>query len=575
MSNTLQFYGLPHENPNTHISRFLKNCQNCHAPRVNEDAIKLRLFPYTLRDATLEWLDSKPDGSGSIIGKSVQQCMDLFELIATTHSMFSSERVVPPKVAGIYELDSIASTNAQIAALTKQVELLVKSQTKRAHAVITGPSYENCRANHLIENCNLWAFRRNKWLDNQKGNSSNNAQQEKKSSLGEMFNQYMQKTDKLAERPQGILPSNTLVNPKEQVQAITTRNGVQLLEIHVKRPNRKDKEVMSEEIGTEAESEQPTNEEDKRKEALTVKAPSPRKKLDKQFAKFGEIFKKLHINIPFTDAIAQMPSYAKFLKGILSNKRKLEEYEAVCQNEECSAILLKKLPPKLKDLGNFTIPCTTGSNYFEHSLCDLGSSVNLMPLSIYKSLELGEIKYTTISLQLTDRSIKRSKEIIEDVLVKVDKFIFPADFIILDMEEDLNIPLILGRPFLATGRALIDVYDGKMILRVDNEQVIFNVFKVIKHPLTFNTCCQIDVLEKLVANTFETEHHTNLCEAKLAQPEATNAGKAELEKTLTLELKPLPSHLHYAYSGDSTTLPVIIANDMTREEENKLLEILK
>ncbi|XP_022899248.1 uncharacterized protein LOC111412545 [Olea europaea var. sylvestris] len=159
-----------------------------------------------------------------------------------------------------------------------------------------------------------------------------------------------------------------------------------------------------------------------------------------------------------------MPSYAKFLKEILSNKRKLEEHETVCLNEECSAILLKKLPPKLKDSGSFTIPCKIGSNYFEHSLCDLGASVNLMPLSIYRSLRLGGAKLTTISLQLTDRSIKRSKGIIEDVLVKVDKFIFPADFILLDMEEDSNIPLILGRPFLATGRALIDVYDGKMIL---------------------------------------------------------------------------------------------------------------
>ncbi|XP_022873169.1 uncharacterized protein LOC111392139 [Olea europaea var. sylvestris] len=486
MSNTLQFYGLPHENPNTHISRFLRNCQNCHAPGVNEDAIKLRLFPYTLRDAALEWLDAEPDRSittweeltrkfcnkffppakvakirleiqtfqqrdgesyheawnrfkelmrkcpnhgitignqvqyfytglsslsksqvdssagGSIIGKSVQQCMDLFELIATTHSMFSSERVVPPKTAGIYEVDSSASTNAQIAALTKQVELLVKSQTKGAHAVIAGPSCENCGANHLIENCTSLGFpegqinfiqngSRNfnpfsqtfnpgwrqhpnfRWSDNQQGTSSNNNQPEKRPNLGEMFNQYMQKTDKvfqqidtnfqnqqasikkletqigqiaqqLAERPQGSLPGNTMVNPKEQVLAITTRSGVQLPEIHVERPDRKVREIMDEEAGTKAESEQPTNEEDKRKETSTVRAPTPvkayvppipfpqrlqRKKLDKQFAKFVEIFKKLHINIPFADAIAQMPSYAKFLKEILSNKRKLEEHETV------------------------------------------------------------------------------------------------------------------------------------------------------------------------------------------------------------------------------------------------------
>lgn len=143
-----------------------------------------------------------------------------------------------------------------------------------------------------------------------------------------------------------------------------------------------------------------------------------------------------------------------------------------------------------------------------------------MSLSIYRSFGLGEAKPITISLQLVDRFIKRSKGIIEDVLVKVDKFIFWTDFIILDMEEDLNIPLILGRPFLATGRALIDLYDGKMIIRVDIEQIIFNVLKAMKHPLTSDTCCQVDVLDVLVANTFEAAHSTILSKA-------TNVEKTE------------------------------------------------
>ncbi|XP_022876925.1 uncharacterized protein LOC111395149 [Olea europaea var. sylvestris] len=170
---------------------------------------------------------------------------------------------------------------------------------------------------------------------------------------------------------------------------------------------------MGEEAGKEVEFEQPTDKKNERKETPAVRAPSPvkayvppipfpqrlqRKKLDNQFAKFVEIFKKQHINIPFADAIAQMPSYSKFLKEILSNKRKLEEHETVCLNEECSAILLRKLPPKLKDPGSFTIPSTIGSNFFEHSLCDLGANVNLMPLSVYRSLGLGEAKPTTIFL---------------------------------------------------------------------------------------------------------------------------------------------------------------------------------
>ena len=180
-------------------------------------------------------------------------------------------------------------------------------------------------------------------------------------------------------------------------------------------------------------------------------------KLDKQFSKFLDIFKKLHINIPFTDALEQMPSYVKFMKEILSNKRRLEEHETVMLTEECTAILQNKLPPKLKDPGSFTIPCTIGNSYFDKALCDLGASINLMPFSIFRKLGLGEAKATTVSLQLADMSIKHPRGVVEDVLIKVDKFIFLANFIVLDMEEDQEITLILGQPFLATGRTLIDV----------------------------------------------------------------------------------------------------------------------
>ena len=169
------------------------------------------------------------------------------------------------------------------------------------------------------------------------------------------------------------------------------------------------------------------------------------------------MFKKLHINIPFAEALEQMPSYVKFMKDILSKKRKLGDNETVALSEECSAVLQKKLPPKLRDPVTFTIPCTIGRIEEMNALCDLGASINLMPLSVFRSLQLGEAKPTTVTLQLADRSLAHPWGVIEVVLVKVDKFIFPADFIVLDMEEDTNVPIILGRPFLATGQALIDV----------------------------------------------------------------------------------------------------------------------
>ncbi|XP_031282577.1 uncharacterized protein LOC116141191 [Pistacia vera] len=146
-----------------------------------------------------------------------------------------------------------------------------------------------------------------------------------------------------------------------------------------------------------------------------------------------------------------MPSNAKFLKEILSNKRKLKEDETVMLTKECNAIIQKKLPPKLKDLRSFTIPCVIGNVQFDIVLCDLGASTNLMPLFVFKNLGIGEVKPTMVSLQLANRSIKHPRGIVEDVLVKVDKFILPTDFVVLDMKEDKEIPLILERPFLATG----------------------------------------------------------------------------------------------------------------------------
>src|SRR3954463_14828122 len=144
----------------------------------------------------------------------------------------------------------------------------------------------------------------------------------------------------------------------------------------------------------------------------------------------------------------------------------MEEHETVMLTEASSAILRKKLPPKLKDPGSFSIPCMIGDTQFNNALCDLGASVNLMPFSLFEKLEVGDVKPTTISLQLADRSIVYPRGIIEDVLIKVEHFIFPVDFVVLDMEEDRNIPLILGRSFLRTGRTLIDVHGGKLILRV-------------------------------------------------------------------------------------------------------------
>ncbi|XP_062075840.1 uncharacterized protein LOC133779964 [Humulus lupulus] len=135
----------------------------------------------------------------------------------------------------------------------------------------------------------------------------------------------------------------------------------------------------------------------------------------------------------------------------------MEDYETMALTEECNAILQRKLPQKLRDPGIFTTPCTISNFECKHTLCDLRANINLLSLLIYRRLGLGEAKPTIVTLQLADRSVGHPRGIIEDVLVKIDKFIFPTDFIVLDMEEDTNVTIILGRPFLATRQALIDL----------------------------------------------------------------------------------------------------------------------
>ena len=213
-----------------------------------------------------------------------------------------------------------------------------------------------------------------------------------------------------------------------------------------------------------------------------------------------EVFKKLHINIPFANVLEQMPSYVKFMKDILSKKKRLSNFETVNVTKECSAMLQRKLQQKLKDSGSFTILCTIENSIFERALCDLGASINLMSLSIFRQLGLGEAHPTTVTLQLVNRSLKHPREVIEDVPIKVGKFIFQTYFIILDIKEDKEIPIILGRPFLTTGRAMIDVHRGELKLSVQDDKVKFNVFEAVRHPAESDTCFMTEIVEAIVSS---------------------------------------------------------------------------
>ncbi|GAA0161538.1 hypothetical protein LIER_17827 [Lithospermum erythrorhizon] len=201
-----------------------------------------------------------------------------------------------------------------------------------------------------------------------------------------------------------------------------------------------------------------------------------------------------------------------------------------------------------------------------------------MPFSICHRLGLGDVKSTIISLQLTDRSIVYPYGVIEDILVKVDKFIFPTDFVVLDVSKDRKNPLLLGRPFLTTTKILIDVHKGHVILRVGEEQVVFDMHRSLKFHDTQNDYFSIDVVDTLVQHTFESELKSldlvALCLTNTKEEKFVSKLIPSIEKPHTLELKVLPSHLKYAFLHGTNELSVIISSSLNDVQEEKLLRVL-
>ncbi|GJX36931.1 reverse transcriptase domain-containing protein [Tanacetum coccineum] len=349
------------------------------------------------------------------------------------------------------------------------------------------------------------------------------------------------------------------------------------------------------------------------------------------------MFQDLRFDISFADALFFMPRFAPTIRNLLMNKEKLLELAKIPLNENCSVMLLKKLPEKLRVPSKFLIPCNFSGMDVCYALDDLGTSINLTPLSYWKKLSLPELP-TQMTLELADRSITHPKGHIEDVFVKVGKFHFPTDFVVVDFEADPQVPLILGISFLRTSRALIDVYGEEITLRVDNEAITFNLNQTTRYSSSYKDVSinRIDIIDVVceeyapellgfsnndssggnptpTSEPFTSEFileeikaylknnsispeidyadcnlEEDICLIKklinndlfqlpsmdLKQSEVTKA-KSSIEEPPELELKDLPSHLEYAYLEENKKLPVIIAKGLKDDEKEALLKVLK
>ncbi|GJY17878.1 reverse transcriptase domain-containing protein [Tanacetum coccineum] len=255
----------------------------------------------------------------------------------------------------------------------------------------------------------------------------------------------------------GSLPSNIVANPRGDLKAVTTRSGI------------------SYDGPTIPPTYSPLSKEAKREPESPI----------------------LHFDLSFADALLHMPKFASTFKSLLSNKEKLFELANTPLNENCSAVLLKKLPVKLGDPDNFLIPCDFSDLDECLALADLGASINLMPLSVWKKLSLPELTPTRITLELANRSVSYPVGVAEDVFVKVGKFHFPTEFVVVDYDVNPRVPLILGRPFLRTARALIDVHGEELTLRVDDEAIPFKVGHTSRYSRNYydESVNQINVID--------------------------------------------------------------------------------
>nr|GEV84204.1 reverse transcriptase domain-containing protein [Tanacetum cinerariifolium] len=356
--------------------------------------------------------------------------------------------------------------------------------------------------------------------------------------LKNMFGQFM-KINTASSSGTRSLSSNTIPNPREDLKVITTRSGVTLVGPSVSSPPLskevdREPETITYQVLTEStnnipplvvqpspastsfstissskmpevtkDTVQPSTKNIQPPVAQTqipvyepVVAPKPkltipypsrvhkqklREKDDNLALKFVEIFRNLHFELSFANALLHMPKFALMFKSILNNKEKLFDLATTPVNENCSAVILKKLPGKLGDPGKFLIPCDFPEFDECLALADLGASINFMPLSIWKKLCFPELTSTQIILELADRSTTRLAGIAEDVCVKVGKFHFPIDFVVVDYVVDPRVSLILKRPFLRTGYALIDVSGEELTLRGDDEAITFKFGQTSKY----------------------------------------------------------------------------------------------
>nr|GEW79690.1 reverse transcriptase domain-containing protein [Tanacetum cinerariifolium] len=473
VQNTYQFHGLPGDDANRHIDKFLEVTQHMKQNRVSDDALRLSLFPYLLTHHATTWYDRLPRNSihtfDDMMRKFLSKCF-CPSMVTKLRNEITKFRQDPNeslfeaweryKLSIDRHRDTInAAAGGTFMQKTPEecYELIENMTAHHNHWDTSATRYETSR--------NISSTTTTESLENDETTMAKHHNE-----LKNMMSCFLQMQSPLGS---GSLPSNTVANQQGDMKAITTQSGVAYDGPTIPPTSSPILNVVERE--TEDKVQTTSLESTAHVQPLVVQVT------------FSELDvalkpnpKPLHFDLSFADAL-YIPKFASTFKSRLSNKEKLFELANTPLTKNCSMVLLKKLPEKLGDPRRFLIPCEFQRLESCMALADLGGSINLMPLSVWKKLSLPDLTPTRMTLDLATRSFAYPAGIAEDVFMQVGKFTFPADFVVVDYDVNPYVPLILGRPFLRTAHALVNVHGEELILRDSNENLIFHANSTLKH----------------------------------------------------------------------------------------------
>ncbi|XP_021754434.1 uncharacterized protein LOC110719750 [Chenopodium quinoa] len=583
------FAGTPHDCPVSHIDSFLEKCDTMKMNGVTNDAIRLRLFPFSLWDRAKEWLRDEGTGSfdtwdklvkaflvkflgqekterlrnelytfrqsddeslyeawrrfkrlqrqcphhgGSLLTKNPTEVKELIEKMAANDNYHPGGRQNVKK-GGKLDVDALTmlASSGHIAPdcpqnmsemSIEQVNALYSSNPKNPYDPYSNSYNEGWKHHPNFSYKNTQAQQNPPPSPRPNNYNSPPGFQQRppmnqqptqllpqKSSLELMMESFITTTNSAIQQlqAQSKLMENQISQLSQQVSHLLTLHDQAKVQkeqcnaVFLRRdepsPRQIDEKVHSVESKKDEKGKDAQGPKYIAPPAYEEPMPFPQRLsrvvLDRHFGKYCEALQKVHDSTPFSDLLIQMPQFANFVKNI---KDQHEDKELV--NKKGPTLLYDNLLPKLHDPDSFTIPYTINEKIFDKVLCDLGASVNLMPYSLYENLGLQGLKPSPISLQMANRTSRLSKGVVEDVIVTVGELVFPIDFVVMDMQEDHQISIIFGCPFLATSQALIDVPKGQVTIRAQDKQVMFKLFNEHNSIFDGGTCLRIDATNPLV-----------------------------------------------------------------------------